>query len=56
MNFREWLDANPIVEQSLAELGQVTIDVLSGMAVDTDGLVIGAMRDWVSVPPFYRGD
>jgi glycosyltransferase involved in cell wall biosynthesis len=27
-----------------------------GMYVDVDGLVIGDLKDWVSVPPFYRGE
>jgi glycosyltransferase involved in cell wall biosynthesis len=27
-----------------------------GMLVDVDGLVIGLLKDWVSIPPFYRGE
>jgi glycosyltransferase involved in cell wall biosynthesis len=27
-----------------------------GMLVDVDGLVVEDLKDWVSIPPFYRGD
>jgi len=30
------------------------IRIVGGMQVDVDGLVIKGMRDWVSIPPFYR--
>lgn len=32
------------------------IRIIPGMQVDVDGLVIGSLKDWVSMPPFYRGD
>lgn len=32
------------------------IRLISGMQVDVDGLVIKEMKDWVSIPPFFRGD
>lgn len=32
------------------------IRVTPGMSVDVDGLVLRGMRDWVSMPPFYRGN
>lgn len=30
------------------------IRIVGGMQVDVDGLVIKGMKDWVSIPPFYR--
>jgi len=30
------------------------IRIVGGMLVDVDGLVIKNMKDWVSIPPFYR--
>ncbi len=30
------------------------IRIVGGMQVDVDGLVIKNMKDWVSIPPFYR--
>jgi len=30
------------------------VRIVGGMQVDVDGLVISQMRDWVSIPPFYR--
>lgn len=31
------------------------INMKYGLQVDVDGLVIGSLTDWVSIPPFYRG-
>jgi glycosyltransferase involved in cell wall biosynthesis len=31
-----------------------TIQIVGGMQVDVDGLVIKNLKDWVSIPPFYR--
>lgn len=32
------------------------VRLVPGMVVDVDGLVLGGMADWVSIPPFYRGE
>lgn len=32
------------------------IRLIAKMEVDVDGLVIQNMKDWVSIPPFYRGE
>jgi glycosyltransferase involved in cell wall biosynthesis len=32
------------------------VRIIPGMVIDTDGLVLKNMTDWVSMPPFYRGD
>jgi len=33
-----------------------TINIIPGMQVDVDGLVLKGLQDWVSHPPFFRGD
>jgi len=30
------------------------IRIIGGMMIDVDSKVIGTLRDWVSIPPFYR--
>ena len=30
------------------------VQITGGMLVDVDGLVVKNMKDWVSIPPFYR--
>ena len=33
------------------------INIIGGMMIDVDGLVTqGGVKDWVSIPPFYRGE
>jgi glycosyltransferase involved in cell wall biosynthesis len=31
------------------------VQIIGGMAVDVDGKTLRGLRDWVSFPPFYRG-
>ena len=33
-----------------------TIRIIPGMQIDVDGIVLRGLKDWVSMPPFYRGD
>ena len=30
------------------------VQIIGGMQIDVDGLVTKGMKDWVSIPPFYR--
>ena len=38
----------------IVEKFQPQIRIVGGMQVDVDGLVIRGMKDFVSIPPFYR--
>lgn len=38
----------------ICEKYQPEVRIVGGMQVDVDGLVIKDMKDWVSIPPFYR--
>lgn len=38
----------------ICERFRPTVQIIPGMQVDVDGLVIQGMRDWVSIPPFFR--
>jgi len=39
----------------IVEKHKPLIHLKNGMVVDVDGLVTKGIKDWVSVPPFYRG-
>ena len=30
------------------------VQIIGGMSVDVDGITLRGLRDWVSIPPFYR--
>lgn len=60
---REWALADPWQEEPehdfrflkrICDKYRPTVRIISGMLVDVDGLVIKGMRDFVSIPPFYR--
>jgi glycosyltransferase involved in cell wall biosynthesis len=61
---REWALAEPWRHEPehdfrfirrICERFKPVVQIVGGMQVDVDGLVVKNMRDWVSVPPFYRG-
>ena len=61
---REWAVAEPWRHEPehdfrfikrICDKFKPTIQIFGSMQVDVDGLVIKDMRDWVSIPPFYRG-
>lgn len=60
---KEWAIAEPWRHESehdfrfikrICERFKPAIRIIGGMQVDIDGLVIKNMKDWVSMPPFYR--
>jgi len=60
---REWAVAEPWQHEPehdfrfikrICEKYKPTIQISGGMQVDVDGLVLKGMKDWVSIPPFYR--
>lgn len=62
---REWAVKDPWREEPehdfrfikrIVENNNPTIWIKYGMYVDVDGLVIRGCRDWVTIPPFYRGE
>lgn len=60
---REWAVKEPWRHESehdfkfikrICEKFNPVVRIVGGMQVDVDGLVIRGMKDWVSIPPFYR--
>jgi len=62
---REWAIAEPWQNEPehdfrfikrICERFHPSVNIAGGMYVDVDGLVTRGLKDWVSIPPFYRGD
>jgi len=62
---REWAVAEPWQNEPehdfrfikrICERFHPQVRIIAGMLVDVDGLVVKGLNDWVSMPPFIRGD
>lgn len=60
---REWAVEDPWRHESehdfrfikrIVEKHTPQVRVIGGMVVDVDGLVLKGLKDWVSIPPFFR--
>jgi glycosyltransferase involved in cell wall biosynthesis len=61
---REWAIASPWLDCSendyvfcsrIIDKYHPKITLVPGMSVDVDGQITKGLKDWVTVPPFYRG-
>lgn len=60
---RQWALENPWQHESehdfrfikrIVDKYKPTVFMQHGMQIDVDGLVVQGLKDWVSIPPFYR--